>query len=151
MRKLIGTLVLTITVSALMVSTAHAKNEFEDGFKYEMGAIAARSAIGLGVGLVTGVIHVEPYYAPPVLPVYVEPYYAPPARPVYVEPYYRPYRRPIYVERRVYHPRRHWARDSHRHQYQSRRHDDRRQDRHGRDYDGRGQGHNDRGRDHGRH
>jgi len=131
MRKMIGTLVLTVMVSALMVSTAHARNEFEDGFKYEMGAIAARSAIGLGVGLLTGVIHAEPYYAPP-------------ARPVYVEPYYRPYRRPIYVERRVYHPRRHWVRHSNRHHYRPHRY----QNRHPSDHR---YGHRGRGRNHRRH
>lgn len=138
MKKVITTLVLTILVSALVTTTVHAKNEFEDGFKYEMGAIAARSAVGLGIGLVTGVIHAEPYYAPP-----------PPPRPIFVEPYYRPYRTRIYVERRVYHPRRHWARHSHGHlhQHSVHRHHDYGHDRHGHD------GHRDRfrGRDFRRH
>ncbi len=125
MRKGLLVLVLTLVLSAAMVSSAYAKDEFERGFKYELGAIAARSAVGLGVGVVQGVFGGGAYY---------DGYYARPA-PIYYDyppPYYReriiyrPYPPPrYYVERRVYRcgpcygppPRVHRHYEYHRHYY----------------------------------
>jgi len=97
MRNRILIVMLALALSAAMVSNANARNEFEDGFKTELGAISARAAVGLGVGLIGGIVHGGPHYAPPP-PVYYRPY-RPAAyvvRPVYVAPYprghYRPYR-----------------------------------------------------------
>jgi hypothetical protein len=103
MRKGLLTLVLMLVLSAAMVSSAYAKNEFESGFKYELGAIAARSAVGLGVGVVQGVlgggVYYDGYYARPAPIYYDHP------RPYYRERVvYRPYPPPRYrVEHRVYH------------------------------------------------
>lgn len=108
MKKGLLTLVLTLVLSAGLASSAYAKDEFEDGFKYELGAIAARSAVGLGVGVVQGVfgggVYYDGYYARPA-PIYYD--YP---RPYYRERIiYRSYPPPRYrVEHRVYHygPRR---------------------------------------------
>jgi hypothetical protein len=52
---------IAIAMVAMMWSGAYAGDEFEDGFKYEMGAIAARATVGFGVGFVRGVAHGEPH------------------------------------------------------------------------------------------
>ncbi|MBI5116000.1 hypothetical protein HZA56_05960 [Candidatus Poribacteria bacterium] len=101
MRKSFVTVALVLTLTAGMASSAYAKDEFENGFKTELGAIAARSAVGLGVGLVRGAFggpvyyngyYARPYYRPVV--VYTPP---PPPPPVYVvtRTYYYP--APVYV------------------------------------------------------
>jgi len=76
-------LVLALALSAAMVSPASAKDEFEDGFKTELGAISARAAVGLGVGLVGEIIHGGPHYVS------------------YRDVHYRPYRGAIYIVRPV--------------------------------------------------
>ncbi|RJP68491.1 MAG: hypothetical protein C4532_12655 [Candidatus Abyssobacteria bacterium SURF_17] len=106
MRTKVIAVALALVLSAAMVSNAYAKDEFEKGFKTELGAIAARSAVGLGVTVVNGVFgggiqyngfygkvaprrHTPHYaqqtvvYAPPPPPVYVEQrvYYYPPPPP----------------------------------------------------------------------
>ncbi len=48
---------IAVAMVAMTWSGAQAGDEFEDGFKYEMGAIAARATVGFGVGLVRGVVH----------------------------------------------------------------------------------------------
>lgn len=94
MRASLIAVALAVVLSAAMVSTAHAKDEFEKGFKTELGAIAARSAVGLGVSVVNGVFgpgiqyngfygkvaprHRHPHYTQTVV-------YAPPPPPYYVE------------------------------------------------------------------
>ena len=125
MRKGLMSLVLAFVLSAALVSAAQAKDEFEDGFKYELGAIAARSAVGLGVGVVRGVlghgVHYDGYYGPPAVS-----YYGPP-RPYYRErvvyaPYPRYYRR---VEYRPYYPGPRYYRPIHvRHHHQRHYHHD---------------------------
>jgi hypothetical protein len=101
MRKSFVTVALVLALAAGMASSAYAKDEFENGFKTELGAIAARSAVGLGVGLVRGAFggpyyngyYARPYYRPVVI--YTPP---PPPPPVYVETrtyYYYP--APVYV------------------------------------------------------
>ena len=57
MRKSLMISALAIALVASTWSTADAGHEFESGFKYEMGAIAARATIGFGVGLVRGAVH----------------------------------------------------------------------------------------------
>ena len=57
MRKALLIPAVAMALIAMMWSPAHASNEFEDGFKTEMGAIAARAAVGLGVGVVHGAVH----------------------------------------------------------------------------------------------
>lgn len=105
MRNRILTVMLALALSALMVSNASAGDEFEDGFKTELGAISARAAVGLGAGLIGGIFHGGPYYAPPP-PVYYRPYRPAPyvVRPVYVAPYPR------------------WPRHHYRHHYHHRHH-----------------------------
>ena len=74
MRKGFLALTVALAVVAVASSSAFAKDEFEKGFKYELGAIAAQSAVGLGVGLVGDIIHGGVYYGPAVSPpVYVTP------------------------------------------------------------------------------
>ena len=59
-------LLLVCAVAAVMIAMAapqaYAKDEFEDGFKHEMGAIAARATVGLGLGVVHGVAHGGHHY-----------------------------------------------------------------------------------------
>lgn len=62
MKKLLLIPALVLTLVALTAPRAHAGDEFEDGFKYELGAIAARTAVGLGFGIVRGPVHVEHGY-----------------------------------------------------------------------------------------
>ena len=57
MRKTLMISALAIALVAMTWSTAQAGNEFEHGFKTEMGSIAARATVGFGVGLVRGVAH----------------------------------------------------------------------------------------------
>ena len=72
MKTLIA-VVLAIAISVALISNAEAGNEFERGFRTELGAISARAAVGLGIGLVGGIVTSGPYYAPPCEPIYVEP------------------------------------------------------------------------------
>ena len=124
MRRGVMTLILAFLLSAALVSAADAKDEFEDGFKTELGAIAARSAVGLGVGVFNGVfghgVQYEGYYGTPTVFHYghVRPYYR--ERVVYA-PYPEPYRhveyrrpypgpryhRPVHVHRHYERPYRH--------------------------------------------
>ena len=101
MRKGWISLILAFVLSAALVSAAHAKDEFEDGFKTELGAIAARSAVGLGVGIVHGVFghgaHYDGYYGPPTAVRYAPPTYY--RKRVVYAPYPRVYR---HVEYRTY-------------------------------------------------
>jgi len=89
MRKGLMALVLAFAISVALASSAYAGDEFEDGFKYELGAIAARSAVGLGVGVFNGL------FAPGV---YYNGYYGTPTAFHYGHP------RPYYRERVVYVP-----------------------------------------------
>jgi len=57
MRKGLLTLVAALVMVAVVGSAVYAGDEFEDGYKTELGAIAARATVGLGVGLVTGAVH----------------------------------------------------------------------------------------------
>lgn len=99
MKTRMMTVILAVALSAALTSTAYAGDEFEKGFKWELGAITARSAVGLGVGVVNGVfgggVAYNGYYVRPT-PVryYPQPYYS--KTVVYAPP-------PVYrVERRVY-------------------------------------------------
>ncbi len=109
MKRGLLTITLAIVLSGVLISPAYAGDEFEKGFKLELGAIAARSAVGIGVGVVRGilgggVVHATPA---PVAPVYVAPpvVYAPPPPPVIIERrvYYRPYYAPPPPPRVYYH------------------------------------------------
>lgn len=86
--KTLVALIVGITLAVGMVSHAEAKDEFERGFKMELGAISARAAVGFGIGLVGGIVHGEPYYG------------------------YRPYCEPVRIERHIIvrPPRPHWRR-----------------------------------------
>ena len=57
MRK--GLLITTIAMVAVIMAwtPAQAGDQFENGFKFQMGAIAARATIGLGAGIVHDVTH----------------------------------------------------------------------------------------------
>ena len=57
MRKILTISAIAVVLVAMSWSGAFAGNEFEDGFKTEMGAIAARATVGFGVGLVRGVVY----------------------------------------------------------------------------------------------
>ncbi len=57
MRKGLLALIVAFAIVAIPGSAAHAGDEFEHGFKFELGAIAAHAVVGAGVGLVTGVTH----------------------------------------------------------------------------------------------
>jgi hypothetical protein len=94
---LIALLAIAIVVS--VATTAEARNEFENGFKTELGAISARAAVGLGFGIAREVFAGGPYYEP----------YCQPAPPPVV--------RTVYVERRVYVPVRHVHHYRHHHDY----------------------------------
>lgn len=108
MKYRILTVMLALALSAAMVSNANAGDEFEDGFKTELGAISARAAVGLGAGLIGGIFHGGPVYASPP-PVYYRPYRPAPyvVRPVYVAPYPRWRHHRHYHEHHVYHHRPH--------------------------------------------
>lgn len=104
MKNVALVVILALVITAAGMGSAYAKDDFERGFRTELGAIAARSAVGVGVGIVNGVfgggIAYNGYYARPV-PVY-RPYYrvyAPPPPPPPPPPpvYYR-------VETRYYGP-----------------------------------------------
>jgi hypothetical protein len=86
MRTLIAA-VLAVMLTVSLVSTAEAGDEFERGFRTELGAISARAAVGLGIGLVGGIVHSGPHYAPYPEPIYVK-------RTIYVKPVprWRPHR-----------------------------------------------------------
>lgn len=108
MKKLIPIVALAVLFTGAFAGNAVAKDEFEDGFKLELGAIAARSAVGLGVGVVNGIfgggVAYNGVYAAPApiyRPVYRERvvYVAPPPPPPpvyyrtetrYYGPYYAP-------------------------------------------------------------
>jgi len=62
MKKLLLIPAIVLTLVAMTAPRAHAGDEFEDGFKYELGAIAARTAVGLGFGIIRGPVHVEHGY-----------------------------------------------------------------------------------------
>ncbi|RJP23543.1 MAG: hypothetical protein C4520_06205 [Candidatus Abyssobacteria bacterium SURF_5] len=103
MKKLILVVTLALLMIGMTTASAPAKDEFESGFKTELGAIAARSAVGVGVGVFNGIfgggVAYNGVYATPV-PVY-RPYYQ--ERIVYAPPPPPP---PVYyrVERRHYVP-----------------------------------------------
>ena len=62
MKKILIIQAIAIAVIAMSSSGAYAGGDhFENGFKTELGAIAARASVGLGFGLVRGVAHVEPH------------------------------------------------------------------------------------------
>jgi len=65
---------------------ARAGDEFEDGFKDELGRLAAHEAVGIGRGVLAQILLGGPGY-------YAEgPYYrTPPPRYYHEGPYYRPY------------------------------------------------------------
>ncbi|UCD57790.1 MAG: hypothetical protein JSV16_01385 [Candidatus Hydrogenedentota bacterium] len=123
MRNGLLTLMLTVALCAAMVPAAYAKDEFEKGFKSELGAIAARSAVGFGVGLFNGVfgggVCHDGYYGTPAgfRQGYTRPYYR--ERVVY-KPYPMPYYR---AEHREYYPRPYYVpppRAHHHYEYRSR-------------------------------
>jgi hypothetical protein len=106
MKKVILVVALAVLMTGAFAGTAPAKDDFEHGFKLELGAIAARSVVGLGVGVVNGVfgggVAYNGLYATPApiyRPVYRERvvYVAPPPPPAYYrvetryyDPYYAP-------------------------------------------------------------
>ena len=58
MKKILIIHAIAIAVIAMSSSGAYAGGDhFENGFKTELGAIAARASVGLGFGLVRGVAH----------------------------------------------------------------------------------------------
>jgi hypothetical protein len=58
MKKILIIHAIAIAVIAMSSSGAYAGGDhFENGFKTELGAIAARASVGLGFGLVRGVVH----------------------------------------------------------------------------------------------
>ncbi len=57
MRKILTISAIAVALVAISWSGAFAGDEFENGFKTEMGAITARATVGLGVGLVRGIVH----------------------------------------------------------------------------------------------
>ncbi len=85
MKPLIA-LMVAVTLAFGLVPNAEAKDEFERGFKMELGAISARAAVGFGVGLVEGIVHGGPSYE------------------------YRPYCEPVRIERHIIvrPPRQYW-------------------------------------------
>lgn len=65
-------------------SPARAGDDFEKGFKRELGAISARAVVGIGVGALNGGYgYYDPYYAPPRYRSHrsYDPYYGPRHRP----------------------------------------------------------------------
>jgi hypothetical protein len=102
MRKLLAAMTVGLVLSAMLATNAYAGDEFEKGFKWELGAITARSAVGLGVGVVNvgfgGPVRYDGHYVKVVPARHVHP------RPVYRETVvYTPYPPPVYhVERIVY-------------------------------------------------
>jgi hypothetical protein len=84
----------------LFTGAARAGDEFEDGFKDELGRIAAHEAVYVGRGLLARILLGPPapvVYAPPVYapapPVYAYPYPVPVYRYAYPPPYWVPYGR----------------------------------------------------------
>ncbi len=57
MRKGLPIFIVAFAILAIMGTSAQAGNEFEHGFKTELGAITARATVGLGAGLVSNVFH----------------------------------------------------------------------------------------------
>jgi hypothetical protein len=128
--KKLALVTLALVLIGVLASPALAKDDFEHGFRLELGAIAARSAVGLGVGVVNGILgggvdYNGMYARPvPVYPryrervVYVAP--PPPPPPVYYRvetryygPYYSPPPPPVVRER-------HCDRDYDRYRYRDR-------------------------------
>ena len=101
MRKVFPNIGVAVVLVAFLASTAHAKDEFENGFKSELGAMAARSAVGLGLGVINEIV------AGP--GAYFDGYYGPPARSYYDQPrrYYRPDYRARTYYRHEYRPQYH--------------------------------------------
>ena len=104
MRKL-ALIALAVVLAGMLASPALAKDEFEDGLKMELGAITARSAVGLGIGVVNGIfgggIAYNGFYAAPA-PIYRERvvYVPPPVRYRVVKHYhYAPPPPPVVVHR----------------------------------------------------
>ncbi|GAB4349780.1 MAG: hypothetical protein Kow0099_33020 [Candidatus Abyssubacteria bacterium] len=102
MRKLLAAVTVSLVFCAVLTTSAYAGDEFEKGFKWELGAITARSAVGLGVGVINvglgGPVRYDGHYVK-VIPVRrVHP------RPVYRETIvYTPCPPPVHhVERVVY-------------------------------------------------
>ena len=60
--KPLVTLTLALALVLGLTSNTEAGDEFERGFKMELGAISARAAVGFGIGLVGGMVHGAPYY-----------------------------------------------------------------------------------------
>ncbi len=57
MRKGLAIFIAAFAILAIMGTSAQAGDEFEHGFKTELGAITARATVGLGAGLVSSVFH----------------------------------------------------------------------------------------------
>jgi hypothetical protein len=98
--KALAIVAIAVFLVAWMAPAASARNEFENGFKTELGAIAARSAVGLGVGVFNGIVagpgaYYDGYYATPHVYRYdaYRPYYYPQRVVIIERPYHRPYYR----------------------------------------------------------
>jgi len=96
MKKILVIPAIAVAVIAMSASGAFAHDHhFENGFKTELGAIAARATVGLGVGLVRGVVYPGHHCGPNCGHVYYAPPPPPPrfTRTVVYQPYPVPVRR----------------------------------------------------------
>jgi hypothetical protein len=79
-------ILLSLALATLLLApgASRADDEFEDGFKDELGRVAAHGAVAVGRGILAQILLGPPAYAAPVYPapVYVQPY------PVYAYPVY---------------------------------------------------------------
>jgi hypothetical protein len=78
-------LALLLVPVLLAAGPSRAGDEFEDGFKDELGRVAAHEAVAVGRGILAQILLGPPAYAAPVYaaPVYPRPY----PYPVYAYPY----------------------------------------------------------------
>lgn len=101
MRKFVLVPTIAVLVVAMSWSQAFAGDHFEAGFQYEMGAIAARATVGLGLGLIHGAFHGPPHHHHRHCGHHYVSHHRPHYRKVVV---YRPHPVPVHhVERRIVH------------------------------------------------
>ena len=104
MRRILTISAIAVALVAVSWSGAFADHDFENGFKTEMGAIAARATVGLGVGLVRGVVHGAHHHDRYIQPVHRHNGYCRHGRGAYISRtvVYRPYPVPVRrIEHRV--------------------------------------------------